>query len=91
MALEKKHVDAIHFVYDQSPLLSKTCWNSHDLQQLIKLECGSEIWKMISISSPTVISLGNNCVIHPIFGDIPHVGCASLKKGTEMAFCIKRK
>lgn len=91
MALEKKHVDAIHFVYDQSPLCLKTCWNSHDLQGLVKLECGSEVWKTISISSPTVISMGNIGVIHPIFGDIPRVGWASMKKGNEVAFCIKRK
>ena len=94
-ALQHKHADSIHFVYDEHSSPNKTTWKGDDLKSLAISECDESSLINISVSEVAEVSaVDEDTVNHPLFGKIDRCGWARLKMKTgccESAFSIKNK
>ena len=62
------------------------------MMAILAERCPLSILSQIVISSEETISDVDSVVVkHPVFGQVPHLGWASMKKGKEMTFSVIKK
>ena len=91
-ALTDNVVQSVHYVYDRHPNPSKNFWKYNSLFGTIKAQCTPQSLDHILFSQERTISeIGDHHVQHPVFGQVPRVGWAALKKGIEVSFYVVKK
>ena len=92
LAVANNVIQNVHFVYDVHLNPKKHYWKYERMMAILAESCPLSILSQIVISSEETISDVDSVVVkHPVFGQVPHLGWASMKKGKEMTFSVIKK
>ncbi len=84
-------VTSIHFVYDWTTIVGKTCWQKNELRHLLIKECylSPSLVTSLTLTKDRKISFGKTSImIHPVYGVTKRYGWAQMKSGKERAFSV---
>jgi hypothetical protein len=84
-------VTSIHFVYDWTTVVGKTCWQKDELRDLLIKECyvSPSLLTSLTLTKDRKISIGKtSIIIHPVYGVTKRYGWAQMKSGKERAFSV---
>jgi hypothetical protein len=82
-------VESVHYVYDSHTNHSNNFWKYKSLIRTITGQCTSQIMEYLQFTPETTISESDDYhVQHPVYGQVPRVGWAALKKGFEVSYII---
>ena len=85
-------VESVHYVYDSHTNHSKNFWKYKSLISTITGQCTSQIMEYLQFTQERTISeIGGYQVQHRVYGQVPRVGWAALKKGIEVSFSVLRQ
>ena len=91
-AVANNVIQNVHFVYDVHMNPKKHYWKYEHMMAILSEQCSLSILSQIVITSEETISDEDSGVVkHPVFGQVPHRGWASMKKGKEMTFSVIKK